>query len=1060
MLQVPNGAATVNAASGAQNRFVYAALPGPGAVLAPNIRYYVLSYESVDDDQFYDNGNCSVTTTSDAVCTGNCYSVDNLNTIMASAQLNHPNGPLDLKYSVGGTPMLLGSPWSAINAGDQHMYQTGQGNYFLIGDVAVVSGTITLDGIWYYVPTTAAVPPPMSAVMQWIIDENTPNSRAPGYNVLKSPMIVGPRNSANTSGHNFPWQLDTTQLVNGTHSVRIRFFDANISGTPVRNGNPDSYASTSMALIVQNGTPRNDALPQPVPCTQNGQQDARILSPSSDWVVYPGSPQAQTVTPYPTVFVPPVYSPGSPYHRQTDPFFSGIPWSEDLTAHHWPEYDTFTCLATTPSGGVVMSHTFAQIAGNTIESQYFRHLLDANYSGGRCDNKVSSFTTWVTDPNGNGFYGVELFGALWHLSYTGSLTHVCGYERDRTKLPFEQGVGLSLTEDQLVSRLAFTGTMGTPSFQDCRGLNDLCFDPRDATHKTLYMACPRRHIIIKVDLNTDPPTMTRYAGQDGVSNGRSGWIFAQQPCGAEVDAPIVPPQTSNAVVNGRATEAVSGDVPLALFNEPYSICMADGANPNIPAGAMFVADFCNGAIRYITADGCYVGTLVGIAPINPSQANTDSTGDNAPYQFSPASTVNFTQAWVNFPQTVRLDSRGNPIFLEIYHQAVRVCNLTAPLTQLTPSGTLRRIGLTGWAAISRLNGTALGGSPGGTWGWMDIDVKGANGRVDDILVVKAMTNPNETASYRISRDGKRSGFWSSGGAGTAVEDGAIIGGYFGDAGFGGAYAWVVCFDQNQNRVLAGGYRHWGLQCLRANVPGDPAPDASDQVVLSYGHSLYWQGSLKIYPWGFRPSMASLHGPSGRCFLGTSIARNLDEIAAAFPVDTATGDYTAAAEPATDRSGRACLGHFIQQGMDGVVPRPEITGNDLRALCHYIRRNTVAGSYPKPIQPGPKNTDSHAPIITSFSAARVSPTSISVTFATSKPTIGIAIGCSDQVWTNAPNAQSSYCVTSPLEGTYSSGSRTLTLSDMPAPSPGHPSHVSVLVKDIAGNSVYYPDEVLT
>jgi hypothetical protein len=1042
-IQVPNGRATVNAASAGRNQFAYAPLPDGGAVLAARRQYYVLSLETQDSDQFCDS-NTIVGYQADATVSGSVFSATNLASFSSGGPAGSTFGPLDLKYAIGGTPMLLGSPFSQINQGDQHMYQSGVGNFFYFpSGIRIVSGTITLDGAFYWAPPTYPVPPPGTMVVQWVVDDNTPNANAPGSHTILSPYITGPIDSTNTN--NFPWQFDTTQLADGTHSFYVRFVD---STSGITNGNPYQFASNSGVLIVQNHGQTNGV--QPIPLTQAGQQPARLLSPSSDWIHYPGSWQAQTPVPYPTVFVPPCTSNQSLYFKNPAQM-RGAQWIDNLTGMHFHEYDTLTYLSTTPNnGGVLICHSNAQVAGGTAESQYAATLCFQGYAGGRGDMTISSYSSWVAAPDGTGFYGIELPGRLVKLDYQGTLTHLAGDTRDRTKLPSEAALATALPEEQKLARMIFVGTIAplpgqsSPSFADFRGLNDLCFDPRDRTNNTIYVASPRRHIIIKVDLATNPPTLTRYAGRDGVCNGVDGWFNKGAPCGSEEGASINAP-----IQNGRALETSPGAGPVALFNEPYSIIMADGRNPNIPAGTMFVADFCNGAIRYISADGNTVGTLVGVQPaINPDQANNDSNGFSAAYQFSAPGTVPFSQTWINFPQTLRFDSRGNIIVLEIYHQAVRAITLTTSMASQIPDGAVTRIGLTGWAGINS------GSNAGGTWGWMDVDSNGASGPVDDILVAKAITAPAGQL-WRISRDGRYNAMFAGDQSGAAEEGSVAAGAGLVNDPSSGAYAWVVCFDQSQNRILTGGFRHWGLECWRGKIASDPVYNVNtDQgvntLLYEYGHSLYWHGTVKVFPWGYRPSLASLHGPAGQSFLGRTIARNFDAIAAAYPTD---GDFTRAAQmPGT-------LGYFINTGMDGSVPRPEITGNDLRALCYYIRRSAQSGSYPKPAIPGPSNTDASAPIISGVTVTRQSPTSINVAYTTNKPTIGMVIGCSDQVYANRNNAQSSYCCWSSLESGFGT-SHNQTITTLPAPSAGHPTHISVLVKDIAGSSVYYPDQVVS
>jgi hypothetical protein len=138
-------------------------------------------------------------------------------------------------------------------------------------------------------------------------------------------------------------------------------------------------------------------------------------------------------------------------------------------------------------------------------------------------------------------------------------------------------------------------------------------------------------------------------------------------------------------------------------------------------------------------------------------------------------------------------------------------------------------------------------------------------------------------------------------------------------------------------------------------------------------------------------------------------------------------------------------------MAGSTPRREITGNDLRAVCFFVRRTAASGCYPTVATPGPLNPDSTVATISSVVATRLSSTSIRVTWTTDKPTIGMAVaGSAYGQGTNTP-----YNVWSPFETGFGT-SHDVTITGLPASSP---THYSVLVKDVAGNSGYAPDATI-
>ena len=138
-------------------------------------------------------------------------------------------------------------------------------------------------------------------------------------------------------------------------------------------------------------------------------------------------------------------------------------------------------------------------------------------------------------------------------------------------------------------------------------------------------------------------------------------------------------------------------------------------------------------------------------------------------------------------------------------------------------------------------------------------------------------------------------------------------------------------------------------------------------------------------------------------------------------------------------------------MLGSVPRPEITGNDLRDLVYYIRRQSYAGAYPTPITPGPDDPDTgNYPTILTLGASRVNSTTITVTWTTDKSTIGFAGACSlaqAALGLNIYN-QLNHQVCSPIESAFSTN-HSVTISGLPT---GTVSYIAV-AKDHAGNITY-------
>jgi hypothetical protein len=162
-----------------------------------------------------------------------------------------------------------------------------------------------------------------------------------------------------------------------------------------------------------------------------------------------------------------------------------------------------------------------------LVSNYGLQLGMQTFDGQRDDCFVSQISSAIEgiDGSGNAFWLVfECTGRLCRLDFTGAATTLVGLRLNRNLLPYpthEMPNGSSLTESDYNTRLESIGvidplgTTATPSFGDLRGQNDGCYDPRDATHNTLFIANTLNHDIIKVTgLLSGTPHMVRYAGQD------------------------------------------------------------------------------------------------------------------------------------------------------------------------------------------------------------------------------------------------------------------------------------------------------------------------------------------------------------------------------------------------------------------------------------------------------------------------------------------------------------------------------------------------------------------
>jgi len=212
----------------------------------------------------------------------------------------------------------------------------------------------------------------------------------------------------------------------------------------------------------------------------------------------------------------------------------------------------------------------------------------------------------------------------------------------------------------------------------------------------------------------------------------------------------------------------------------------------------------------------------------------------------------------------------------------------------------------------------------------------------------------------------------------------------------------------------------------------------------HGQAIYRYGTVLDFSFGSRPPLSILHGLYGECFIGT---RTFSDIMADFP-STTPGD-------AADQA----LAAYIQSGMDGSTPRPEITGDDMADLIYFIRRTSLEGHGPPAVQPAPYSSSGPAPVISNVVATRsADKKSLTMTWATNKPTIGLAGAgsASQQTPSGVDGRQYAYPLWSPIESGFGT-SHSVTITGLLAS--WTPVHFTVIAKDTTGNVVRASDAVV-
>ena len=955
---VPGGAATINAAGQPTGKFAYTALAQPITLLAGS-SYYLVSYETDGGDAVL-NYDTVIAHTAVASVLGGVYA--NASTPLEFNDYNLTNqsfGPLDFAYTTGAVKSntLIGSPFPFqlgldVRNGCVMFAPSLNGTPgYLTGNV--VSGTVTFIGTFAYgAGGGGPLPANGSLTMQWLVDG------VPTGNYFTAPP--------------FSYTWDTTTVTDGTHVVSARIVDSNNPGLPAYN-----VKYSQLIVLVQNHGALNGA--QTVPMTgwtannplSSVPRITHPYSPIPDRIQFPGPgslPLHNATHAYPARVIT-----GSNSSTLRNPDTSTLWYVEGVSRPLRNQYQGELIFQTTRQGGI-FAQLFNTQAGSDASDAFAASRNFFEIDGGRDDNYINPYVTYVEFPGTSSSHdtwlGVTLSGRIFKMDHTGNVTTLAGLVGDRTKVWWDW-TDVSLTAAELATRQL---SIGTKTFTNWAGWNDACFDPRDRTGNTIYVANVEYNFIAKITNLLSAPSATIYAGQEGVAGSANGAALS------------------------------------ATFSGPYSICMATD-------GTMYVANSDNMLIRKISSDGSTVSTLFGTVGVPANSAT--ALGNLGLY--SPVAATHFAGAYVCGDSSIRLTSSGTKIVLcEQFTSCVRLIDLVAQ--------TVSRI-----IVVDRFH------TPGiphpAAWFWGDVDTAGVCGPVDDFIVASATE-----IYWRGSLDGSYSAQWSDENANYLAE------------GLGAAgYPWCVAFSRTQGRFLLGGISFEGSpNSWRVRQPSDPAIDVVNGTGISpnwtQGDQIWELGTtvmfgsnnvaLGSFPWGSRPTLITTTGPRG--LQHTGVFPSIDDLVQSYPTD-------------------AALATYIQNGMGGSVPRPEITGNALRDLIYWIRRNSLQGSAVGGVygttlaQPGATDTNTTPPLITNVVATRLSSTSMQVTWTTDKPALGFAAaGAPYDAGSSAP-----YNVWSPFEATYST-SHSATVTGL---STARPTHYTVVAKDQAGNISYAIDATL-
>lgn len=436
-----------------------------------------------------------------------------------------------------------------------------------------------------------------------------------------------------------------------------------------------------------------------------------------------------------------------------------------------------------------------------------------------------------------------------------------------------------------------------------------------------------------------------------------------------------------------------GPATSALFDGPASLIMAND-------GTIYVADGNNYAIRKIDPQG-NVSTLVGIGhPGSQTPEPPANVVAAAPLTYAPRSAVPFSQAYVNYPLPIRFDSKGNIVLGETVTRTVRYVDLNAQTV----------------TTIAQLSAK---GDAFGSWIWLDVDRWGNVGAKDDVFIPETEGNAGSDSVFRIPITGttqipppdpvpEKGGSQLHNGHACCGKD------------MYSEYPWAVAIDDQEGRFITAGFGSFGVASFHVLQQTDPKFQIN-LADFTGGKQIWNTGTVPNFPFGSRPAFATVHGYQGHSQLGNVL--NFDDMVSMTDSQLAT---------------------YLQNGAEGSVPRPELTGNDLRNVIYFIRRTATGGDL---AQPGATNPDKTLPVISGVTASQVDSTTMNVSWQTDKQTLGF-VG-----WGTTAGTHFGW---SPIESGYSTA-HSVNVPNLPA---GKTIFFVVRSKDQVGNQSVTSEQSFT
>ncbi len=799
-----------------------------------------------------------------------------------------------------------------------------------------VFSALSINGVQYPVqPSQGYAPPVVSGLIPLNLQFRTGMEAVQVFSGVSLRYTIDNEAVGPVLTNSFAWNLDTSTIPDGTHSLSVLYVNEPAPGNPCY-----TFLGRQYAFVVSNSGQAITG-PQLVPVISPQPGYGPLAPQYADFVTYPGYQSHPASHPFPYQFIAPAGG-STPMNLWIEPLLSSTSNTGEALPAYWQ----------LRNGSIVEDPLFTSLLGcDDLRKPRWgfdvagpsREQRKGHFDGAQDDVNASSYAKFTANLDGPGFYGIGMDGRLFLLNMDGSIQTLAGWVTNRNVTPFHYLDG-SIPMSSVQSQQTLLGNFDAQFFFP----NDLAIDPNNHSH--IFVADMNNHRIALVDLSQSPPVISTYAGTIGKSGYRNG------------------PAASS------------------LFNQPSSIAIA-------PDDTIYVADAENAAIRKIDPAG-NVTTLVGFGPAY--EPTTDVVAA-LPLIFAPRSAVPFAAAFINYPNALRFDSKGNLVLAETVSQAIRYLDLNAQT-------------VTTIAQFSNV------GNSFGEEVWLDVDRNGNIGEQDDIIAT--MVTGQQNGLYRVPITGT-----------TAIPlpnittrgTDPLFSGYTHQSAMPWTSGpWSVAIDDQEGRLVVSGVQSSGVVSLRLVQSTDPVFQLN-LADYAAGRAIWNTGTVPNFPFGSRPSFAAVHGYEGHSGLGNVL--NFDDLVSM-----------------TD----AQLGAYLQSGAGGTVPRPELTGNDLRNVIYYIRRTATGGNL---ATPGPDNPDSTAPVISATAATQNSSTSAAVSWTTSEATLGFV------AW---GTTSGTYFGWSALESNYLTA-HSVSVQNLPA---GQQIYFVVCAKDQAGNQAVSPEESLT